>query len=835
MFNKIANWKMSLCAIGSGLAVSCGLLSGCSHGPDHQASLHPDTSRFTAEQVLNNDMPGRKTSPVVEAVHNEEGFATNRLYSVPPAGIHPRILFGPDDLPRLRQQFEKSENAAEMLKQMRERAAADLNGPDGWGAEVFTVMADGNVDGFLKLWYDPRNPRGGGPPGHGAHPFLSALMDKAFLALIDDDEVLGKKVAAAVATYAAFLQPRVEDAATMPGSENYWLAVRNVMGDSATIGFMYDFAQPFMTLAQEETTRRLIATAIKDRYGLGMDLPPHWVNWNFIGMGLYYPLLALSIEGEEGFDPRIYKRGCEVSQNYVLYANSANGIGKEGMGYHTSGMTHAALMMLAMANRGDNIFTLERWRSMFDTWCIYAMQPYGGEWQSSGDLGTFPPNFTLVDTACFLFPSDKRVAFIKQNLPNKRRLEKPLDVRMLQLLCPADLDDEFQGLKAADFDLPETLYDEERGMLYTRTGWGTNDLSLQVACRSDTTFHSHDHPDRGAFYLTSHGQAWSVSSMRMTEPKYLNQITIDGRGQGYFPPPGKWIAMSNTPFATFAIMDTKYCYDWQWQATCNLMTDEQFMREPWLEGFRESRDRLLSRFPRNVWERDPSQVVRDYYEGYMAGNPRMWSAESGWVARAPHYPVEKAYRTIGLIKGKHPYVLIADDIKKDESEHLYQWRMHLPMQVEAYEINKNDVLLGRVSAKRDESYSVHVPYYKTGRPLPEKGQPMLLVRVLQANQPSIPTFQDNITVETVEFIKHDDTHQFEGRSMGLGKRLVIPSRSVEPDYKILLFPHRHGDPLPKTVLSEDGTFLTVEWADQNDVYQLNKNKNGRTEWTRITE
>jgi hypothetical protein len=828
MFKKIANWKMLLCGICSGLVISCGLLSGCTQWPGHHDPLHPDTPRFTAEQVLNNDMPGRKASPVVEVKHDAEGFAAKRLYSVPAPGVHPRMLFGPDDLPRLRRQFKDSVNAAEMLKQMRERVVASLSGPDGWGAEVFDAMAAGNVESFFTLWNDPRNPKKGEAPGHGAHPFPSALMDKAFLALIDADEVSGKKVAAAVATYAAFLQPRVEEAATQPGGENYWLSVRNVMGNSATIGFMYDFAQPFMTLEQAAVTRKLIATATKDRYGLGMNLPQHWVNWNFVGMGLYYPLIALSIEGEDGFDPRIYKRGCEVAQNYVLHANSANGVGREAMGYHTTGMTHTALFMLAMANRGDNIFTLERWRNMFEIWMIYAMQPYGGEWQSSGDLGTFPPSYPLVETARFIFPADKRIAFVEQNLPDRRRLETVLDVRMLQLLCPADLDGHPKGLAAADFDLPETLFDEERGMLYTRTGWGTNDLSLQVACRSDTTFHSHDHSDRGAFYLTSHGQAWSVSSMRMTEPQYLNQITIDGRGQGYFPPPGKWVEMKDTPLETVAIMDTKYCYDWQWQATVNLSTDEQFKREPWLAGFSDTRSRLLSRFPRECWERDTSPVVRDYYEGYMAGNPRMWSEESGWVVRAPHYPVEKAFRTIELMKGKHPYVLIVDDIKKDDAEHLYHWYMRMPNWVEAYDMSANEALLGKITDKRDTSYSVHASHNGSGRPLPQKGQPMLLVRVLQANQPSIPVFQDCMTLETLGFVKHDDSHQFAGRSEGLGKRLVIPSRAVEPDYKILLFPHRHGDPLPEIDFAEDGTSLTVEWDDQKDAYQLSKDNDGRT-------
>ena len=125
----------------AGIGVLAGILLSCScpaestPGLVDQISLHPDTPRYTVDQILNNDMPGRKASPVVEAKHNAEGFAGERLYSVPPAGVHPRILFGPDDLPRIRQQIEESAEATEILKQMREWTADNLSGPAGWGAK----------------------------------------------------------------------------------------------------------------------------------------------------------------------------------------------------------------------------------------------------------------------------------------------------------------------------------------------------------------------------------------------------------------------------------------------------------------------------------------------------------------------------------------------------------------------------------------------------------------------------------------------------------------------------------------------------------------------------
>ncbi|MEM6259643.1 MAG: hypothetical protein AAGI37_15295 [Planctomycetota bacterium] len=792
-------------------------------------ALQPDFSAFTVDQVLNNDMPGRKLSPSVLADRDTAGFASERLYSVPPPGVHPRILFGPNDLPRIREQFAaqpEGMRTPELLKKSIEEA---LSRDDGWGQESFQSLVDGDVKGFEKLWSDPRNPNSDGPPGSGRNPLIAAIRDMAFLALVEEDEALGVRVAAAVTTYAMYLRPRVEIAAELPGADNYWLQIRSVMGDGATVGFMYDFAQPFMIEEQADTVRGLIALATTGRYGLGMDLPPHWVNWNFIGMGLYFPLMALSIEGEPGYDPRIYDRGRDVTKSYILYGNSANGIGSEAVGYHTAGMTHTALMMIAMANRGDNLFTLSRWRRMFDTWLIYSMQPYGKEWQSSGDLGTFPPSSVLMGVAQYLFPSDKLIALVVTNLPERRRLEAGMDIRLLQFICPLNSESAMDIVAAGGSGLdglPTTLFDEERGVLFTRTGWGADALMLQVNCRSDTTFASHDHADRGTFYLTSHGQAWAVSSMRMSESKYANVVTIDGRGQGHFAPPGEWLDVQISDEAVSAAMNLKYCYDWQWQKTSFLTTDEQLKKQPWLTWIIEPRDRLLSRFPLEQWEQDPLPSVRDYYDGYLAGSPRMWGAEDSWVVRAPHYPVQKAFRTIELVEGDRPYVLVVDDIQKDDKERLYQWRMRMPMQIEAYDMGWDYALLGRNTDRRDRSYRAHLTHNISGRPLPTKGEPMLLVKVLQSNQPDIPGLQDNLTLETLDFVKHDDTFQYSRRRMGLGKRLVIPSRSAEPGFKVLLYPHRHGDLLPETKLS-DGK-IAIKWPAHEDVFDLQVDDDGRT-------
>jgi hypothetical protein len=235
----------------------------------------------------------------------------------------------------------------------------------------------------------------------------------------------------------------------------------------------------------------------------------------------------------------------------------------------------------------------------------------------------------------------------------------------------------------------------------------------------------------------------------------------------------------------------------------------------------------LDRFKKIGFERDPSPNVMNYFSGYLAGDPRMWDEDS-WVVRAPVNPVKYAFRTAGLVRGEKSYALIIDDFKKNDDEHLYEWNMQMPMNVEIYSISKGDLVIGPIIDKRKMTAPTYSAYRDIGTPVPPKDSPELLVRELNANQPAIPTYQSNPRLETIEYLRHDDSHQFSGRSTGLGKRLVLPSRSVVPDYKVLLFPMKQGDPLPVTELSADQTHLTIDWNGQKDEYEFEKAPDGRT-------
>lgn len=792
-----------------------------------------DTRRPTASEVLNGKIPGRKESEAPPEEHRAEGFDRSALFHVPAPGIHPRVFFGPEDIPRLRGELANSPFAREVRSRSEQ-----LWNPGSFESEAMEALASGEVSAFQSVLRDERNPYRSGPPGGGSDPFPIQLQDAAFFSLIDGDENRGRKVARAAATYFRHLKPLAEKAAHNPGAEHYWLSLRGVMGDGPTAALLYDFCWPFLGAEDREAMRSLLAFALGGRYGLGMDLPRHFRNWNFIGMGLYFPLMMISLEGEIGYDARVVERGAEVARDYILYGNSALGTGKEAVGYHTSGMLHTAEYLLALANRGKNNFTLTRWREVFSNWLLWTLEPWGGQWLSSGDLGNFPPNRVLVCMMRRLFPSDPQIEMIWKNLEPGRPIDYRLGVHLMGLLFSGELPRKKNRNHASAYEPdPQTplrpareqlsQFDPERGILWARTGWTPEDASFQFAARNDAAFPSHDFADRGAFYFSALGMPWAVSGMRETESKYHSVVTVDGRGQGYFAPPATWLSQIDSPLGSFGSVDLKYCWDWFWMKSCFLSEPEQFEREPWLSPFRTSRDRLLERFPLKGWEWDPHPNTRAYYEGFMSGDPRMWGHEDSWVVRYKHFPVDYAFRTAGLVRGKHSYAAIFDDMRVDGNEHLYQWRMTLPPDLEAYQIMGNDIVLGRRASRVQEEYLPDRPWHERGAPIPEIGQPLLLVKTLEARHDPLPTFRENPSVETIEIRKHADEHQFSGRSMGLAKRLVIPSRSSVPSYKIFLIPYRHGETLPEISFHPEGS-ATFVWPDQIDDWRFECGKDGRT-------
>ena len=159
-------------------------------------------------------------------------------------------------------------------------------------------------------------------------------------------------------------------------------------------------------------------------------------------------------------------------------------------------------------------------------------------------------------------------------------------------------------------------------------------------------------------------------------------------------------------------------------------------------------------------------------------------------------------RTSGLIRGKHPYVLVADDIQKDEAPHEYRWNMTLADDLIAMPDAKDlpaDLTLGEKAAAPDKSRR-------------------MLVRVLQA---------DGADAAKPAFLETDEVPNPPNPNLKVSKLSVI-ANSVAPNFKVLLFPHLAGEEIPVTTFNKDRSQLTVKWSDQTDVLTFAPAPDGRT-------
>jgi len=771
---------------------------------------------FTADQILNGDLPGRPASPPPLPVSfDTAGFAADRVFHVPPVGVHPRILFGPQDLPGIRERLAHTESGRQMLAFARRQVADGLDKPGTWENQLYEDLLRGDLAAFGKLYKadEPLAYVAGNSPinaaakpatkWHHRDPFGMALEVKAFLCLLDGDSRQGARLGTALAAYALYYKPRIEKAAAGPFGDNWWRSMRSAVDGWPFLPYAYDFDYNFMTPAQRATTRGVLALMTKGRYTLGMELPPHWRIWNFLGLSMYECLFALAIEGEPGYDPRIYKRCVEVVRDYLAYATNPSGMAHESVGYHSAGMSHTSFVMIAMANRGDNFFTESHYRAQLDRWYLQALQPYGGEWFSDGDLGNFPPATEPLMIAKYFYPDDAKLDYVFQNTTEVRHGNFGTDLYIVEAMITAsdprrDAAGKLVDYKAgAVFNLPDTYADEHRGVVITRDAWTPNALYLNFECHPDTVFASHDHADRGRFVLSALGRNWAWQDSRPHDTAEASSVLIDDAGQGFFPTYAKWLGMTDTAAGTFAGCDATYPYDWKWRKEAGMWPDDDpRLQTPFYETQRNNSPAL----DRATTEYDPSPSVVAYYKDYLAGNPRMWDEDS-WVVRQPNNPVQYAFRSAGLVRGPHPYALVVDDIRKDASPHTYKWLMQLEEDLYVAAQSRHDGMRDVVLAEK-------------------KGNRRLLLRFFEGTEGSGEAVAEHVGAD----------YKLAGQAAQhpILYRLTVPTMAVTYASKVLLYPFHAGEPLPDSTWNPVANKATFGGDDSADEIDFSRGSDGRT-------
>ncbi|MFZ4456874.1 MAG: hypothetical protein ACOYOT_11710 [Bacteroidales bacterium] len=768
------------------------------------------------------------------------GFNFKLLGSkVPAPGIYPRLLFSPEDIPMLVQHIKANKSAQKSMIEIEVLFKKTWWDPTTSDGQVFKLLEEGKIDEIRSQ----QNFKNEGPaayhvaklikdhkPGiHNSHInyTTNCLTTMALYALLTNDEVLGKRVANALVTFYKLLEPNIENYIATSDSEfgvspdeanNASTQWRGMVGKlpHMDLAFSLDFAGKYMTAEQKKFMQTFIAKATYGRRTNAGDGPRRaWRDINHMTWHLTHHIAMATIEGLDGFDPEAYTSGCELTRDFLEWGIDKNGQMFESNGKSGGGWQFEFLALMVQARRGDNLFGHPHLRKLLQAQ-TYTTAPNGKETLSSGTWGGTPLALQLVSELKAFFPEDRNADFLISNVfenyyPYHKQLGK--DPAKFDLEAyRAFLEKKISGVRLpgptypgfgigfpyiadwkpttkADLNLPLNWNTDVHGIMSASSDNSDKATWMCLHVRSNHYIGSgHHHADIGMFYFSGNGINWITEPTPKTySGRYHSEVIIDGKAEPESPAAkGVYLGANMNENGAFGSVDQTYCYTYQW---CTQV-------QKWGTGF----SKIDSAVAKNGWELEPDPEILNYFKGTSHYKMRVWWPSYNFsnfipTLRALWNPVEYAYRSTGLIRGKHSYGLIVDDLKKDKSEHLYQWTGMLAKGV--YQAQYENVPTGCAVLGFNEKF-INMKKGEAFEPIvPADGDPLLLVCSLDAA---------NGAEVAVNTLKDEDGKDY--------NRLTIEKKGIQLNDKVLLIPFYFGEKLPKINFANGKA--VVKWADQTD-------------------
>ena len=321
--------------------------------------------------------------------------------------------------------------------------------------------------------------------------------------------------------------------------------------------------------------------------------------------------------------------------------------------------------------------------------------------------------------------------------------------------------------------LPLSVYYPVRGKFIARSDWSNDAMYATFDARPDAHLIGHDKVDRGNFSMSALGRVWAFSGdfHAWNTSRKNSLVHIDGKAQPWKAPSVRFLWNEHDEHLAGAGVDLKYAYDWRWTPAWPKWG--RAFSAPWEP---EARSPLDLGWPREYADRDLCpQSIHGSETGYAGTNN---------LHRRPYNVVQKAQRSLFLVRGRHPYTIVCDDIRKDDQPHLYEWIMQLPTDLVQASSADNEIVLKEVEGDR-----------------------RLLVRFLQEGT-------CNFALESYEVSKDR-----KGK-VTMGQRLIASLNAVEPAFRVMLYPFREGQALPTTRWNEARSALSVVIGGQADVLRF---------------
>lgn len=750
--------------------------------PAWQPRAHPTYAEVTGT----NFHPASLSLPKA-VTYGTPGFAAQKLRPPPSPGIHPRVLITPNDVTDLR----------------RRVAQGDAAPPE-----------------FRTLWQRLKESR------------------SPFYALVAEDEALGQALARQFMEMVRKLEPKLDRLDAQPDAANIWSAERSLVasGDPDPPHEIwklldYDYLHRWLTPEERAETERVIGRLVKDRFSNYLAEPDHFLINNHKGFGMEFIRLMLLIEGQPGFPEATFRASAHKARAMLDWFLSADGMCYESI---KGWLNTSAFVAVGRRDRDllrhDHLvaklrFFLSTLRWENNRWIIRE------EMRASA--------FHVIWLMRFLYPENRNFDLLYSATLTthpfltdaKVRWPDPVGVapELLLLFAGGGPDDGRAG-KLADWtsqqsidalNIPLTWKDDMRGYVEARNSWKIGDLHLGFVNKQDFYYGGHEGSEANRITLWKDGINWIRDEhlLAVKATGLQNMLTVDGRGLAWPPVPGVWLGVNEGPHGLSAAGDARMAYSYGKVMQVHPLGSPSGQL-PYYAPFTEknfdlTRDLQVAFHPGTVaWN-----------DGYAHTDYGPWSGETRLVE---HYktnnPMAQADRTVHLARGPHPYVLVFDDARKtDEAPHLFEASFNLPDDSVVVEARNSEIQFQNVEPSRlRQSEFLIAPGGtprdpQTGRPVVRKGDPLLLVRVLHRNS------DYGYPVPRVQVLPGRPEQPFNRFT-----QLVVPAISRSPEFRLMFYPHRSGDPLPETTWNDDHTELCVTLDGTRDVYQLAKTDGGRT-------
>ena len=864
------------------LATLALLVSLTAFAQDNESDFYKGSYAPDGDYILNGGLIKDLPPPIEVPVHYDAPeFDGSRLSKVPEPGIHPRIILSPSDIERFKALHAMGQKAPRIFRLQMEQMRRD--------AETWKVPVNFNYRG--SPWGED-----------------SMIAGWGLYALITDDQALGRKAAEATVEHARYLEGRIDilnshpDAAAIKdvaydfirtgvtfGQITYHSAyhqggqkrVAELMkqhgatiaktgdhsGSYLTLAFEYDYAHPFMTEEERTIVRRVISKCTYGKYTTGMQIPGQMYINNHMSGAANQTYLALAIEGEEGYDPRVAKLAEWSLKNKLSYDLSSDGITYE----NTKGFI-PMLPVLAVARRQgadhpENLLKHSHLLARANSNVQHARKiyyRYFGEtrrrpdgkaldkivtgldepryWRASGASGS-GGHLEFWSTLRYFYPNNPMVDFVWNcKLPGSLEYYEgtPEDnwggkihhgwfsLKAINLLTATHMTDYNKLDKLEQFeDVEKFWFDDERGIMAARNDWSADSMLVHKENRVDQFYMGHESPQHGDFQVWADGIPWVPNGGGYLDTSFRNMVLVDGLAGVYAPISGDWMTANGTEHTATAVSEMTSAY--QWRKSWNGL---RYLDHP---GLKTAPYQMGGRFLDAAYQLNRFSEfaylprIREHYDGFAHLDYGPWHGET----RGPEYyikwndPMDHVFRTLHFARGQKPYLLIFDDLRKaDDRDHQFDWRMLLTADAVIYDVStatggrhtdlNTEGAIGTdlLFCMKDDSYQrtdgdAWGANYVTLKPKPEKGVPMLLVRVLWRNT-NFPYPVPNV------------------QRTGPFNMVSVPAFGKSPEYRIMVFPHRFGDKLPTTEWSDDRSRLTVKVGGNVDVYDLDQTDRERT-------